>query len=190
MEIEGGSWKDKFSETMIALTSCLSGFGFIYCALGVSTSRIAYVLFRYQTILLQIGGVIIFLYSFSFLGVLKIPSASRSFMRVGGSLLVGSILGLAYQPCITPVLSGIYNSVKDPITFSTGLLSLIFYALGLVSAFAITGFFLILFFSSPKLKGTRPVVINICGLAMLAIAVLILLQKMTVYKSFLVGWWS
>lgn len=132
MEIDGGAWKDKFKETVIVLACCLFGFGFFYCALGVSTSRIAYVLFRYQTILLQIGGAILFLYSFCFFGVLEIPGACRNFMRVGGSFLVGSILGLAYQPCITPALSGIYNSVKDPATFSTGLLSLTFYALGLV----------------------------------------------------------
>lgn len=186
-ELEDRDRKEKFLETLTILACSLFGFGFSYCALGASTTRFASILFLYQPLLLQIGGVLLFLCSMYFLGILKIPDAMRLPLRFGGSFLVGGILGLAYQPCVTSTLTAIYNAIKDPDTFSKGFVLLVCYTLGLLSAIAIAGYALVFLFSLDKLKITRKVTVKFCGLIMLFISGLILLQKMTIYKSMLVG---
>ena len=177
----------KFLGSLPSLFLTLLGFGFIYAALEASPTRLAAFLFHYQAILLQIGGVFLFLASFYLLGVLKLPSSMERPVRMGGTFLAGSILGLAYQPCITPILSGVVNLIKDPDYFSKGFVYLLSYTLGLTFSMGIAGGMLIFLFSIEKLSGLRPYAIKFCGLLLLAISAIILLQKMTVYKSFLVG---
>lgn len=187
IEIEDGALKEKSKETFAVLACCIIGFGIFYCALGSSITGFATFLFAYQSILLQIGGVILFLCSFYFLGILKVPESYRKLVSFGGSFLVGCTMGLAYQPCSTPTLSAIYNMIKGTTAFSDGLTFLIFYTLGLMTALAVTGYGLVFVASLEKLKGARSLITKGCGLLLLMISALILLKKMTVYKGFLVG---
>ncbi|MBI5186603.1 MAG: hypothetical protein HZA01_12880 [Nitrospinae bacterium] len=185
-EIGESSQKEKFTETLTVVICSLSGFGFLYCSLGASTTRFASFLFLYQSLLLQIGGVLLFLCSAYFLGILKVPDAFRLPLRFIGSFLAGAILGLAYQPCVTPALSAIYNAIKRPGTFPQGFTLLVFYTLGLLTALGIVGYGMVFLFSLDKLKILRKAAVKFCGLALLFISALLLLQKMTVYKSMLV----
>lgn len=163
----------------------LLGFGLIYGALA-SSSPLASLLFHYQALLLQLGGVLLLLYASYFLGLLKATKPWRPW----GGLLVGAILALAYQPCITPTLSTILNLLKNPTHFSQGIPLLIFYTLGLVFAIGMTGSVLLYTFSREKVRGMRSIALKGCGLLMTTISLLIIFRKMTLYKSFLVGWWS
>ncbi len=186
LEMGNSDWKDQLGGTLTLLFSCLLGFGIVYYILGTSTTGLAALLFKYQPIFLQIGGVFLFLCGFYFLGFLKIPETFTKPLRLTGNFLVGAILGLAYQPCITPTLAKIYNMVKDPNAFSEGVWFMLIYTTGLVSALAISFFGLVFILSVSKGKMLRPIIIKFCGLAMMMISGLILFQKMTVYKGFLV----
>lgn len=187
MEMGEDCWKDKVIDTLLILTFCFSGFGFFYFALEASTTGLASFLFQYRSFLLQIGGVILLLTGFYFLGVLKIPEPYKKPAQLIGGLLVGSILGLAYQPCVTPTLGKILNLINDPSAFTSGFFYLFFYTLGLLAALTMVGLALLFLVSRKKCIALRSLFIKIFGLTMLFIAALILLQKMTVYKSFLVG---
>ena len=187
LEMNASSRSRNVLPSLLPLFLTLIGFGFIYAALEASPTRLAAFLFHYQAILLQMGGVFLFLASFYLLGVLKLPSSMERSIRMGGTFLAGAILGLAYQPCITPILSGIVNLIKDPDYFSNGFVYLLCYTLGLTFSMGLAGGILIFLFSHDKGSGLRPYAIKFCGLLLLAISAIILFHKMTVYKSFLVG---
>jgi len=166
-----------------------AGFTIVFSSIGMVTTGISKILFRYNELLNQFGGVIIGLIGLSLLGWLTIKQSSKlsaSGMRLGFGLLLGASLGIAYKPCVTPTLTVIFsmNTSPDNVPWAGFLLAL--YALGISTATLLFGIPLAAYATRLKSAKARDAVKKGCGILLVIVAVLMLTDKMTAYKSLLV----
>jgi cytochrome c-type biogenesis protein len=188
VEIGDRKWRDALPDIITGGILCLIGFMTGYIILGASATSISNVIFGYLAILNQFGGVFLLLIGLYFIGLFRISEdKGRWFRRLGG-MLVGFSFAMAYQPCVTPTLTSIYNLTKSSETISGGTLMLSFYSLGISTAFSIVGFTISKLLSADSLKNARIFVRFISGGLLITMSILILANWMTVYKSYLVGW--
>ncbi|VAX21384.1 hypothetical protein MNBD_NITROSPINAE01-1500 [hydrothermal vent metagenome] len=172
-------------------TGCVALLGFIlvFMATGMSGTSISHAVFTYSGMLNQIGGVVIGLVGLFFVGLLTVKEAySPAFgvAKVVSVFLFGAALGLAYKPCVTPTLTKIYNINTAPGNVVTGGGLLFFYALGISVAILLAGALLSRIAVMIKPELARLGIKKLLGVVILVVAGLILTDKMTLYKSFLV----
>ncbi len=118
------------------------GLGLVFVGLGMAATSVGHALVEHRTLLLQLGGLLIFLFGLKFLGVLKLPFLERDSrpwltkVAPGGSALgalaFGAAFGLGWTPCIGPVLGSVLTyTATSGASPSQGALYLGMYALGL-----------------------------------------------------------
>jgi len=123
-----------------------------------------------------------------FIGLFRIAEDKGKYYRRFGGLLIGFSFAMAYQPCVTPTLTSIYNLTKSSETVYRGTVMLSFYSLGISTAFSIAGLTISKTLSVDGLKNIRNIVQRISGGLLITMSILILANWMTIYKSYLVGW--
>ena len=188
MEVGDKRWQGSLSGIITGGVLCLIGFMTGYIILGASATSISNVIFGYLTILNQFGGVILLLMGLYFIGLFRIAEDKGKLFRRFGGLLIGFSFAMAYQPCVTPTLTSIYNLTKSPETVHRGTLMLTFYSLGISTAFISAGLTISKALSVDGLKNIRNIVQRISGGFLVTMSILILANWMTIYKSYLVGW--
>ena len=188
METGDRKWTDALPDIITGGILCLIGFMAGYIILGASATSISNVIFGYLTILNQFGGVFLLLMGLYFIGLFRIAEDKGKWYRRFGGLLIGFSFAMAYQPCVTPTLTSIYNLTKSSETVSRGTLMLSFYSLGISTAFSIVGLTISRALSIDVLKNIRIVIQRISGGLLITMSILILANWMTIYKSYLVGW--
>ncbi|MBE9536411.1 MAG: hypothetical protein IMF07_04460 [Proteobacteria bacterium] len=103
--------------------------------------------------------------------------------------LLGASLAVAYSPCITPAMSDIMNFAGKPENVMKGYYLLLSYAVGLSTAFVLSGAAIALVLD--HLTGKNPLIrklaIGFAALVLFAFSFLLASGLMTSYKSFLVG---
>ncbi|WP_375757553.1 cytochrome c biogenesis protein CcdA [Corallococcus exercitus] len=118
------------------------GLSTVFVALGMAASAVGGALAQHRGWVLQLGGLLLFLFGLKQLGVIQVPWLEREgrpwLTRVqrGGNVLSAFLFGgafaLGWTPCIGPVLGGVLTytaaSTSEPMT---GALYLGTYALGL-----------------------------------------------------------
>lgn len=167
----------------------LFGFMLVFVATGMSGTAISKAVFVYSGTLNQIGGVVIGLVGLFVLGLLTVRESSFpafEVVKVVSVFLFGSALGMAYKPCVTPTLTKIYNINAALGNVALGAELLLFYALGVSVAILLVGLLLSWLAMNIKSEAARAGVRKVLGAIILIIAGLILMDKMTLYKSFLV----
>lgn len=117
----------------------ITGFSLVFIAFGASASLIGQFLTDHQHLIRKVGGVLIVLFGFYLLGIVKLKflmSEKRIHFRSRpagyvGSLLIGAIFAAGWTPCVGPVLGTmlLYASMTD--TLADGVTLLAFYSLGL-----------------------------------------------------------
>lgn len=174
----------------ISAASVLGGFIAIFTAIGMVTTPTSKMLFRYMDLLNQFGGVVIGLIALYFIGLLTLGAFSEKRVKLltaGFGLAMGAALAVAYKPCVTPTLTVIYNINTSPDNVVWGGLLLVLYTLGISAAILLVGVPLAVFSSKAKSANTRLSLKRGCGALLLVVALLMLTDKMTIYKSMLVG---
>ncbi len=173
----------------ISAASVLGGFIIMFTAIGMVTTPLSKILFRYMDLLNQFGGVIIGLIALYFIGLLTLEKLSESKMKglmAGFGVLLGASLGVAYKPCVTPTLTVIYNINTSPDNVIWGGFLIVVYTLGISAAILLVAVPLAIFASKAKSANARLYLKRGCGVLLMAVALLMLTDKMTIYKSFLV----
>lgn len=188
MEIGDGKWKEALPDIITGGLLCIIGFMTGYIILGASATSISNLIFGYLTILNQFGGVFLLLMGLYFIGLFRITEDNGKLYRRLGGLLVGFSFAMAYQPCVTPTLTSIYNLTKSSETVNRGALMLSFYSLGISTAFISVGLIISKTLSIDGLKNIRIIIRRISGGLLITMSILILANWMTIYKSYLVGW--
>lgn len=125
--------------TMLHSLLFIMGFSVVFILMGASASYLGQVLIEYQTWIMRGGGVLIILLGIHFTGIINIPflqMEKRFELRkkpLGhlGSFLVGVVFAAGWTPCIGPILSTILIYASTSKSFTTGILLLTFYSLGL-----------------------------------------------------------
>lgn len=181
--------KTDWQPLTISAVSVLGGFIAIFSAIGMVTTPTSKMLFRYMDLLNQFGGVIIGLIALYFIGLLTLGASSETKKKgllTGFGVLLGASLAVAYKPCVTPTLTIIYNINTSPDNMMWGGTLLVLYTLGIASAILLVGVPLAVFASKAKSANARLYLKRGCGALLLVVALLMLTDKMTIYKSMLV----
>lgn len=133
--------------TFLHATTFVLGFTLAFVALGATASTLGSFLREQVTILREIGGIVLVLFGIHLTGLLRIPLLNQqkrfAFLpehpSYPASFLVGLIFGIAWTPCITPILAGILILAGSATTLQQGVLLLLTYSLGLGVPFLLLG---------------------------------------------------
>jgi cytochrome c-type biogenesis protein len=125
----------------------VAGFTLAFVMLGATASTLGSYLRENVAILRQAGGIIMIVFGLHLTGILRIPLfySQKRFTFIPenpnyfASLLVGLIFGIAWTPCVTPILGGILILAANATTLQQGVLLLLIYSLGLGVPFLLLG---------------------------------------------------
>jgi cytochrome c-type biogenesis protein len=123
-----------------------AGVSLIFILLGATAGWIGNVLFSTQWVRI-VGGVVIILFGFQMMGVLKIGALYRDTRKFSdekprgplGAALLGVAFAAGWTPCIGPILGGIIGLAATSGGWKNGLILSAFYAAGLSVPFLLTG---------------------------------------------------
>ena len=120
------------------------GFTLLFVALGAVSTTAGQFLSSHLNLLNRIGGVLVILFALNNLGVTLIPAfnATHKFqlkslknMNVPKSILFGLVFAIGWTPCVGPLLGSALMMAANADLVYKGMLTLLFYALGLALPF-------------------------------------------------------
>jgi cytochrome c-type biogenesis protein len=120
------------------------GFSLVFIVLGTAASAIGFALRQFLQVMQWVGGAIVIIFGFYYLGVFRIKFLEnvRTFdYRVGRNIgfasafVLGIVFGFSWTPCVGVVLSAILILASTSETILLGLLYLCIYSLGLALPF-------------------------------------------------------
>ena len=168
------------------------GFSAVFMLLGMSSSYLGNLLFKYQESIRIVGGIMIIIFGLFVAGVLNINFLMREAkLHMGGkpigyfgTFLVGVVFAAGWTPCISPILGSIllYASSRASALFGVKLLSV--YSLGLAIPFFISAVVINFFLGFYKKISKFMEVISLeSGLLLVVVGVLILTNYMRAASS-------
>ncbi len=124
------------------------GFSVVFIALGASAGFIGALISPWRDMLGKLGGILIILFGFSMLGLVRLPVLSKekhiklpAFLTLGkvsSSALIGALFALGWSPCIGPLLGTVLLIASNTATAVYGALLLGVFSLGLAVPFLLT----------------------------------------------------
>jgi cytochrome c-type biogenesis protein len=119
-----------------------AGLGVVFVGLGLAVTAAGRGLVEHRLLLLQLGGLAVFLFGLKFLGYLRVPWLERDLrpMMAGlgarggllGGFLFGAAFGLGWTPCVGPILGSVLTyAATANADAASGALYLATYAAGL-----------------------------------------------------------
>lgn len=172
----------------------ITGFSLVFVLMGASATYLGQLLAQYQYWIMKGGGVLIILLGIHFTGIINIPflqMEKRFEMRkkpLGyiGSLLVGVAFAAGWTPCIGPILSTILIYASTSKSFTTGILLLTYYSIGLGIPFFLSSLAFNSFLSAfDKIKRYMRVINVVSGLFLIGIGILFLTDTFREINSYL-----
>jgi cytochrome c-type biogenesis protein len=168
----------------------LLGFSIIFIVLGLSTTVIGEIFVEYQSLLRQVGAIIIVFFGLVVMGFIspeflmkdkkmKFQSRPTGYL---GSVLIGIGFAAGWTPCMGPILAGVIAlGVSNPAASMTYMIA---YVLGFAVPFFVLSFFL------DKLKSIKKFnrqFMKIGGSLMVIMGILLYFNWMTQLTSFLIN---
>jgi len=195
MSVEGISKENKMlnRKSMIHTILFLLGFSSIFIILGFGTSFVGEFLNTYQTLIRQIGAVLIIffglvitgVFNFNFLMRSKTVSFKNRPAGFFGSYLIGMAFSLGWTPCMGPILVIVISmAASNP---EMGMMLMISYVLGFSIPFLIMSFFI---GRLNWIKRNSDKLMKIGGYIMIVVGVALFFDWMTKLTSFLAGWFG
>lgn len=127
-------------EILVPAALFVAGFSLVFIALGVSASLLGGILSGNRLLLSRVSGVIIFVFGFFMLGLVKVPwlygearfdpARARSLGRWAAPVM-GMAFGFAWTPCVGPILGSILMLAAGSGGAGRGALLLAAYSVGL-----------------------------------------------------------
>ncbi len=170
------------------------GFSIIFILMGASASYLGQLLIQYQFWIMKAGGVLIILLGIQFTGVINIPflqmekrfELRKKPLGYVGSFLVGIIFAAGWTPCIGPILSTILIYAGMSQRFTTGILLLSIYSVGLGVPFFLSSLAFNSFLSAfERIKRYMRVITLVSGLFLIGIGILYLTDTFKEINSYL-----
>jgi len=172
----------------------IMGFSLIFILMGASASYLGQLLVEYQFWIMKAGGVLIILLGIQFTGIINIPflqmekrfEMKRKPLGYLGSFLVGVAFAAGWTPCIGPILSTILIYASTTKSFTTGILLLTYYSIGLGIPFFLSSLAFNSFLSAfDKIKRYMRIITVISGLFLIGIGILFLTDTFKDINSYL-----
>ncbi len=161
--------------------SFVLGFTLVFSVFGFFAGSIGSLLVQYQSWVNIICGIIIIIFGFNFLGVLRIPAfhGAHTNIKIHGlfsAFLFGMVFSISHTPCVGVFLGSALTAAAASGGVLSGVLLLISYSLGmgipfLVAAVLIdrlTGLF-------NSIKKNYSVINAVCGFFLVAVGVFMML---------------
>jgi cytochrome c-type biogenesis protein len=168
------------------------GFSIVFIALGAGAGLAGGALTDHRAELIRLAGIVIVAMGLIMLGLIPIPGLERAFSpglerahASGSSLLLGCAFGLAWTPCIGPVLGSIMTLAATGATALRGAALLAAYAAGLAVPFLVAGVALGRVMSAARVVRDRYTLVRILSGAVLIAAGLLVFFD----KTYLVDAW-
>jgi cytochrome c-type biogenesis protein len=168
------------------------GFSIIFIALGAGAGLAGGALTDHRADLIRLAGIVIVAMGLIMLGLIPIPGLERTFSpglerahTSGSSMLLGCAFGLAWTPCIGPVLGSIMTLAATGATALRGAALLAAYAAGLAVPFLVAGVALGRVMSAARIVRDRYAVVRVLSGAVLIVAGLLVFFD----KTYLVDAW-
>jgi cytochrome c-type biogenesis protein len=164
--------------------SFVLGFTVLFIALGASASFLGTYLNEHLDIINRVGGVIVIIFSLSFLGVKFLPFLENTYklktkttgLGIFSSFLFGIVFAVGWSPCTGPFLGSALMLAANSDTLNQGIFTLFSYSMGLGVPFLISAILL------KQLEGAfnfikkhYKVVTLVSGLLLLAMGILMTL---------------
>jgi cytochrome c-type biogenesis protein len=131
---------------LLASLPFVLGFSLVFVALGASAGLAGGALTDHRLQLVKLSGIVIVAMGLVMVGLIRLPALDRSFApglgparASGSSVLLGGAFGLAWTPCIGPVLGSILTLAATGATAARGAALLAAYAAGLAVPFMMAG---------------------------------------------------
>jgi cytochrome c-type biogenesis protein len=165
--------------------------------MGASATYLGQLLTRYQYWIMKAGGVLIIILGIYFTGLINLPflQIERRFelrkkpLGYVGSFLVGIIFAAGWTPCVGPILSTILLYASTSKSFTTGVVLLAFYSMGLGVPFFLSSLAINSFLSAfERIKRYMRVITIVSGLFLIGMGILLLtdtFQEINTYLNLL-----
>jgi cytochrome c-type biogenesis protein len=172
----------------------IMGFSTIFILMGASATYLGQLLTRYQYWIMKAGGVLIIILGIYFTGLINLPflQMERRFelrkkpLGYVGSFLVGIIFAAGWTPCVGPILSTILLYASTSKSFTTGVVLLAFYSMGLGVPFFLSSLAINSFLSAfERIKRYMRVITIVSGLFLIGIGILLLTDTFQEINSYL-----
>jgi cytochrome c-type biogenesis protein len=175
----------------------IMGFSTIFILMGASATYLGQLLTRYQYWIMKAGGVLIIILGVHFTGIINLPflQMERRFelrkkpLGYVGSFLVGIIFAAGWTPCVGPILSTILLYASTSKSFTTGVVLLTFYSMGLGVPFFLSSLAINSFLSAfERIKRYMRVITIVSGLFLIGMGILLLtdtFQEINTYLNLL-----
>jgi cytochrome c-type biogenesis protein len=168
------------------------GFSLIFVALGAGAGLAGGALTEHRADLIRLAGIVIVAMGLVMLGLIRVPSLERTFApglerahASGSAMLLGCAFGLAWTPCIGPVLGSIMTLAATGATALRGAALLAAYAAGLAVPFLVAGVALGRVMSAARVVRDRYALVRVLSGAVLIAAGLLVFFD----KTYLVDAW-
>ena len=169
------------------------GFSLVFVSLGASVSFLASFFLSYRSLIRVLGGIFILTVGIYLLGFVKISVLERYLQfhlkdkPAGylGSALVGMTFGVAWIPCVGPILGAILTLAATSSEIGRGVFYLATYAAGLavpffLSAVAVNSFFKF----SQKFRRYVQAVHVAAGILLIVVGILFITDYMTLLNIY------
>ena len=172
------------------------GFSTIFVLMGASASYLGQLLARYQYWIMKVGGVLIILLGIHFTGIINLPflqmekrfEIRKKPLGYVGSFFVGIIFAAGWTPCIGPILSTILIYASASKSFTTGILLLTIYSVGLGIPFFLSSLAFSSFLSAfERMKRYMRGITVVSGLFLIAIGILFLTDTFKEMSAYLMN---
>ena len=187
--------EEKRSTSAVLVPSVLFvlGFSLVFIAFGASASVLGGYLFDYRDILTKIAGVVVVVFGFFMLGIIKVPwlygearmemSKARSFGR-GAAFVMGMAFAFGWTPCVGPILGSILAIAGTTGSITQGIILLAAYSLGLGVPFILTALLFGRLTTTLKWLNRNSLIINrVAGVLLMIVGVLIFTGQMGILAS-------
>jgi cytochrome c-type biogenesis protein len=170
------------------------GFSSVFVLMGASASYLGQVLVRYQYWIMKAGGVLIIILGIHFTGLITLPflhmekrfELRKKPLGYVGSFLVGIVFAAGWTPCIGPILSTILIYAGASRSFTTGVLLLTVYSMGLGVPFLLSSLAFNSFLSAfEKMKRYMRMITFVSGLFLIGIGILFLTDTFNEISNYL-----
>jgi cytochrome c-type biogenesis protein len=182
--------------------SCLfiMGFSTVFILMGASASYLGQLLTRYQYWIMRGGGVLIILLGLQFVinqifplqRIFPFLQRERRFQLkkkpfgLVGSFLAGIVFAAGWTPCIGPILSTILIYASTSHNFTTGIVLLTFYSLGLGIPFFLASLAFNSFLSAfARFRRYMNVIVLVSGFFLIGIGILFLTDSFRAVCAYL-----
>jgi len=177
----------------------IMGFSTVFILMGASATYLGQLLTRYQYWIMKAGGVLIIILGIHFTGMINLPflQMERRFelrkkpLGYVGSFLVGIVFAAGWTPCVGPILSTILLYASTSKSFTTGVVLLTFYSMGLGVPFFLSSLAFNSFLSTfERIKRYMGVITIVSGIFLIGMGILLLtdtFQEINTYLNLLIN---